>query len=65
MRVYGLTELGKKIASAKSGNDEEMRVLQFLRDNRTGTEDELQIAGGERYVMRKLTKQGLVRELTS
>lgn len=65
MRIFGLTSLGKKIASTKEGGDEEMRVLQFLRENRTGTEDELGIVGGESYVLRRLRSQGLIQELTT
>lgn len=65
MQIYGLTKLGKKIAVTKDGSDEEMRVLQFLRENRTGTEDELSIVGGERYILKRLKGQGLVRELTT
>ena len=65
MRVYGLTSLGKKIASTKEGGDEEMRVLQFLRENRTGTDGELEVVGGEGYVLRRLKDRGLIQELTT
>jgi len=65
MRVFGLTELGKRIVSTRDGSDEEMRVLQFLRENRTGTDDELEVAGGEMYILRQLKDRGLVRELTT
>ena len=65
MRVYGLTKLGERIASTKVGSNEEMRVLQFLFENKTGTEDELVVVGGDRYTMKKLVKEGLVRELTT
>jgi len=65
IRVYGLTKLGKKIATTKDGSDETMRVLQFLRENRTGTSDELEIVGGESYILKRLKKEGLVRELTT
>ena len=65
IRVYALTELGKKIALTKNGDDEEIRVLQFLKENRTGTDDELSVAGGERYTIRQLKERGLIKELTS
>ena len=64
IRVYGLTELGRRIASTKDGNDEETRVLQFIRENRTVTDDELEVAGGESYIVRHLKERGLVKELT-
>lgn len=65
VRVFGLTKLGKRVASSGSDSGEEMQVLSFLRNNRSATEDELEVVGGERCVMRKLVRQGLARELTS
>lgn len=65
IRVFALTELGKRIALTKNGDDEEMRVLQFLKENRTGTDDELSVAGGERYTIRRLKERGLLKELTT
>jgi len=65
MRIFGLTSLGKKVASTKEGSNEEMRILQFLRESRTGTEDELEVVGGESYILRRLKSQGLIQELTT
>ncbi|KKL03930.1 hypothetical protein LCGC14_2621240, partial [marine sediment metagenome] len=53
MRIFGLTDLGKKVASTKEGDDEEMRTLQYLRENKTGTDSELEVVGGEGYVLRR------------
>ena len=65
VRIFSLTKLGKKVAGTKEGGDAEMRVLQFLKENRTGTEDELEVAGGERWILRGLQKRGLILELTT
>jgi len=65
MRIFGLTDLGKKVASTKEGDDEEMRTLQYLRENKTGTDSELEVVGGEGYVLRRLKRRGLVREVTT
>ena len=65
MRIFGLTSLGKKVASTKEGSNEEMGILQFLRESRTGTEDELEVVGGESYILRRLKSQGLIQELTT
>ena len=65
MRVYGLTDVGKRIASSKEGANDELKVLQFLKENRTGMEDELEVVGGDRYIMKKLVRENLVRELTT
>lgn len=64
MRVYALTELGKRIASTKDGSDESLRVLQFIKENRTVTDSELEVVGGESYIVRHLKERGLVKELT-
>ena len=63
MRVYGLTKLGRKMADTHTDDSDEMRVLQYLRDNRTATDDELDTVG-ERYIVRKLKHRGLIKELT-
>lgn len=65
MRVYGLTELGRKVTRNWDGTDSnEMRVLNYLRDNKTATDDQLSVAGG-RWVVRTLKRRGLIKELTS
>jgi hypothetical protein len=64
MRVFCLTDLGKRIASTKEGSTDEMRVLQYLKDNKTGTDAELEVVA-ERYVIRKLLSRGLIKELTT
>lgn len=65
MKVYGLTKLGWKIASTKYEDTEEFKVLSYLKDNKTGTSSELEIIGGESYVLRKLKERGLIQELTT
>jgi hypothetical protein len=64
MRVYALTKLGKKMVDTKSEQTDEFRVLSHIRNNRTATDTELEVIGGERFVMRKLVERGLVKELT-
>ena len=64
IRVYALTELGRRIAKTKDGTSDELKLLQYLRENKTATGDELDIIG-ERWVVRRLKERGLVRELTT
>jgi len=59
-----LTALGKKVTASRSDNSDEMKVLQFLRENKTATDDELSVIG-ERWVVRRLRDRGLVKELTT
>lgn len=66
IRIYGLTKLGKKITSnGASGDGEEVKVLQYLRENRTATDSELEVVGGERWLLKRLKSRGLVQELTT
>ncbi len=64
MRIYSLTELGKKVTrSMDDSNSDEMRILNYLRDNKTATDDQLSIVG-ERWLVRRLKSRGLIKELT-
>ena len=66
MRVYALTELGRKVARTKTGATSEMRILQYLYENRTATDSELEnIAEGARYQCNSMKRRNLVRELTT
>ena len=40
-----------------------MKVLNFLRENKTSTEDELECVGSERWILRRLEERGLIQEL--
>ena len=64
MRVFALTQLGKKMASSRWENTDEFRVLSYLKDNKTGTDSELDVIGG-RHILRKLRDRGLIKELTT
>ena len=63
MRVYALTELGKKVTRNMDGGSDEMRILNYLRDNKTATDDQLDTVG-ERWLVRGLKKRVLIKELT-
>lgn len=60
-----MTKLGKDVTRNYSGDsDEELRILQYIRDNKTATDAELSVVG-DSWVVRRLKSQGLVKELTS
>ena len=65
MRLYCRTELGKRLVSDRTGSSEELRVLDYLSENRTGTEDQLEVAGADRFVLKDLERRGLIKELTT
>lgn len=64
MRIFSLTKLGVKAALRGEGPIDEVKVLQYIRENRTATEDELSVIAGDGYLTRKLKREGLVEELT-
>ena len=66
MRVYALTKLGKKMAATKDEDTEEMKVIRFIRENKTATSDELEgLVDSPRVVCRRLKERSLVQELTT
>ena len=65
MHLYARTELGKRIVSDRSGSSDELRVLDYLAENRTGTDDQLEVVGGDRFMIKDMMGRGLIRELTT
>jgi len=63
MKLYALTEAGK-VAAKREGDDEEMKVLHFIKEHRTATAEELEVVAGS-YVGKRLVRSGLVKELTN
>jgi len=64
VEVYALTELGRKVARDKQGDGDEMRVLHFIRDHKTATNEELGIVA-DSYVVKHLVREGLAKKLTT
>jgi len=66
MKVFALTKLGKRIASTKTYDTDEMRVLQFIKANKRATSDELDgLVDAPRLVCRRLKDQSMIVELTT
>ena len=66
MQVYALTKLGKRIASTKNYDSDEIRVLQFIKANKRATSDELEgLVDTPRLVTRRLKEQSMIVELTT
>ena len=62
MKVFVLTDVGKKVVRNRTGDADTLRVLDFLYDNKTATEEELAIAG-ERWKIRSLKRHGLINQI--
>ena len=64
-RIFTYSKLGKRAYRDNSVDEDEFRVLEHLVANKSASEDQLEIIGGERWRLRDMKKKGLVLELTT
>ena len=62
-KVYVTTKAGRRVLRDGSASDEELKVLQYIKDNRSASESQIEVVGS-RWLVRHLQKRKLVRELT-
>lgn len=62
-KVYVTTKAGRRILRDGSATGDELKVLQFIKDNRSASESQVEVVGS-RWMVRHLQKRGLVKELT-
>jgi len=63
-RIYKITKLGKKVLRDSSLSEDELSVLQYLKDNKSASGSQLEVAGGERWMVKSLQRRKLIKELT-
>ena len=61
MKIFSLTDLGKKVVRNGSADAEDMKILEYLWNNKTATDDELETVG-ERWRVRQLVPK-FIKEL--
>ena len=61
--IYVLTKAGRRAYRDSSLSGEELRVIEYIHENRSASEDQLEVVGGERWVLRRLKRGGLIKEL--
>jgi len=61
MKIYALTDLGKKVVRNSSASAEDMRILEYVWNNKTATDDQLEVVG-ERWRVRQLVPK-FIKEL--
>jgi len=66
MHLYKISDSGKILRNKVDTGSSEGQILNFLRDNRGGTDEQLAaiVPGGE-YIVRKMVTQGYVVELST
>jgi len=62
MKVFILTDVGKKVVKNRTGDTDTLRILDFLYENHTASEEDLAIAG-EKWRIRSLRRHGLIRQV--
>lgn len=63
-RVYALTKLGKRVYRDSSLDGDEMRIINFLMENKSASSEQLEVVGGEGWLLRSMKRRGLIKELT-
>lgn len=64
MRVYALTEVGGRAQRRRIGSEEELKVLDQIKNNKGASDDELDVVS-DRHTVRMLKDRGVIKELTS
>ena len=62
-KVYTLTKKGKRVCKDGSLNGTEGKILGYIRENKSASEDQLEIAGGEGWLLRSLKRHGYIKEV--
>lgn len=63
-KIYEITKAGKRVLKDSSLSEDGLRILQYLKDNKSASSDQLEVAGGERWLVRSLKRKHLIKELT-
>jgi len=64
MRLYAITALGDRIRKDRSGDSEVLRVLDYLYENKTASQDQLEVGGADIFTLKSMARHGLIQELT-
>ena len=64
-KIYCLTKLGRRVYRNGSLSEEEMRVVGHLRENKSASDDQLEVVGGSRWLLGGLERRGMIKELTT
>ena len=62
--LYCLTKKGRKVYKNPSLDPDEMRIINYLKENKSVSSDQLEVIGGERWLIRRLEKRGFIKEFT-
>lgn len=64
-KVYVLTKAGRRVYRDQSLDGDEMRVIEYLKDSKSGSDDQLEVVGGSRWLLRSMVGSKLIKELTT
>lgn len=63
-KIYSLTKLGKRVYRESSLDGDEMRIVEYLKDNKSASDDQLEVVGGSSWLLRSLKRRKIIKELT-
>ena len=63
-RIYVTTKKGRRVLRDDSLGGDELRILQYIRDNKSASSSQLEVVGGEGWMVRSLQRRKLIKELT-
>ena len=64
-RIFCLTKVGKRALRDSSADGDELKVLEYLKEAHSASDDQLSIVGGGHWILRRLEGRGLIKELTT
>ena len=64
-KIYALTKAGRKVCRDQSLDGDEMKIIEYLKDNKSASDDQLEIIGGSRWLLRSMEGNHLIKELTA
>ena len=60
--LYSLTKKGRKMYRNPILDPDEMKIINFLKENKSATKDQLEVITDEGWLVRSLDRRGFIKE---
>ena len=61
-KIWESTKAGRKAYKRSALSSDEMRVIEYLMSSKAANTSQLEVSGGEGWLLRSMKRRGLVRE---